>query len=400
MKQLLEKKTKQIVDIVAAHDLNNVSILSGNTGSLFLLCYYAEYTKNDHYREVAEKLIIDMHHKITEGQYYFDFGYSNGLSGYLWALNNLINSGYIELDLSDYFSEALPPISNYMFEKMEEGNYDFLHGALGPANLLVDIIDVFPNNASELKRLNKKLLEKSIYNETKNTLHFVSTVTAKDNEKQSVINLSLSHGMASIIYYLVRCLKNKEVATPEIELALKQIINYYKTNQNVASDNMSFFPSWVKLDGFVEQNSRLAWCYGDIGIGMVLYEAGIFFNDSELKSYALEILKLTAKRRDPIKENVIEGNFCHGASGLVEIYTTIYDLTKDELFLETAKYWLQITLDLATYEDGFAGYKTDLFGKKEYQNNCTLLEGVAGIGLVFLENLMDKSLPWKKALML
>ncbi|NJM79927.1 MAG: hypothetical protein HC854_10465 [Flavobacterium sp.] len=70
------------------------------------------------------------------------------------------------------------------------------------------------------------------------------------------------------------------------------------------------------------------------------------------------------------------------------------------MFLDASNYWLQVTLDLAVHEDGYAGYKTYNGLHKEYHKDCSLLEGATGIALVFLETLLEKPLPWKKSLML
>lgn len=402
MKEILEEKTKIIVDKIANHNYNNMSLLSGNTGSLFLLSYYAEYTKNDEYLEIVEAIIVDTYNKINEATYYLDLGYSNGVTGFLWAINNLLESGHIDIDFDDYFSEVIPRISSFMMSKMEEGNYDFLHGALGPANFLLDIATRFPECYTFLKVFNEKLIQKGIYNKSNNTLYYTSSVLKDKNETEEVINLSLSHGMASIMHYLIRCLEHKELHSEVLIKTLTQIINFYKIHQNPnpVNDDMSYFPSWIKLQNHIPFTSRLAWCYGDLGVGTELFKAALFLNDNELKKYALEILKHTTKRRELKKENVVEGNFCHGSCGLTDVYRTIYKLTKDEIFLETANYWLQITLDLAVHEDGIAGYKTYLGGQKVYKNNSSLLEGATGIAMVFLETLMEKDLPWKKSLML
>jgi lantibiotic modifying enzyme len=195
-------------------------------------------------------------------------------------------------------------------------------------------------------------------------------------------------------------LQHEELYSEVLVEALKRIINVYRLNQNPIATNASYFPSWVKLENHQPFTSRLAWCYGDLGIGTELYRAGEALNDIELKEYALTILKHTVQRREVVKENVADGNFCHGSCGLSEVYRSIYQLTKEQLFLETADYWFNVTLDLAVHEDGIAGYKTYLGGKKIYEYNSSLLEGATGVGMVFMATLLQKELPWKKALML
>lgn len=400
MTNQLEAKTKQIIDVVSQHDFNSLSLLSGDTGSLFLLSYYAEYTKEDRYLEMVEEKIMKMYEKIQESGGHIDCGYSNGISGFLWALNNLNKSGHIDVDLKENFADALPLIYDYMFSKINEGNFDFFHGALGSANLLLDTIDLFPDNTIALRDFNTMLLQIGMVNEEQNTLYYASSVLRANNEPKMVINLSYSHGMAAILYYFIRCMQNEDLATPEIKLGIERMVRFFRNNQNIPSAEMSYFPSWVNIENHVQHNSRLAWCYGDLGIGIVLYQAGELVNDSELMDYALTVLKHTTTRTNPTKENVVEGNFCHGSAGLVQTYRTIYELTKEKIFLEAADYWLQVTVDLAVHEEGYAGYKTYHGRDNIYVNDCSLLEGAAGVAIVFLETLMEKSLPWKQSLML
>lgn len=400
MNQILENKTKEIVDVVFNHDFNSLSLLSGNTGSLFLLSYYAEFTKNEKYLEKVEEIIMDIYSKIQNGEYYINFSYSNGLTGFLWAINNLNESGHIDIDLKEYFEDIIPLIYDFMFEKMEKGDFDFLHGALGPAGFLLDTMSVFPNNLPIIKEFNGLLLSKGIYNDKLDTLYYTSKVIKSENEYEEVINLSLSHGMAAIINYLTRCLAISEIKSNEIEQALRRIVKFYKIHQNPIKEKESCFPSWVKLENHKPFNSRLAWCYGDLGVGLALYNAGEVLSEISLKEYALTILKHSISRIEPSEENVVEGNFCHGSSGLAETYRSIYQITNDADFLKASQYWLKVTLDLATHEDGYAGYKTYHGLKKEYHKDCSLLEGASGIAVVFLETLLQKPLPWKKALML
>jgi lantibiotic modifying enzyme len=281
-----------------------------------------------------------------------------------------------------------------MMGKMDAGEYDFLHGSLGVANYFLDVES--PAAIKLVKDFNKKLMEKGIRNED-DTLSFLSTVNISDTTVP-VVNLSLSHGMASIIYYLQRCLKNKNIASEEIKTSLQQIISFYRKNQNDTAVESSYFPSWIN-NGAPNVKGRLAWCYGDLGVGLVFYRAADVLNDPELKAYGIQILKNTLTRLDPVKESIKEGGICHGGSGLVKMYRTIHRATGINDFNVAANHWLKVTLEQATHADGHAGYKT-YTGERGYENDCGLLEGVGGIGIVFLEELMGRSLPWDKSLLL
>jgi lantibiotic modifying enzyme len=390
----LKNKTTEIVDIVAKEKFNGkIGLLSGTAGSLFLLCYYNEYAKDSAYMDVVEQRVMDAFDIIND-THFSNLTYSNGLTGFLWALKNLNEHEYIDIDLSDVTDSATPLLGDFMMGKMEAGEYDFLHGSLGVANYFLDADD--PASIKLIKDFNKKLVSKAIRNED-DTLSFLSTVNINDTTVP-VINLSLSHGMASIIYYLQRCLQNKNIASEEIKNTLKRIISFYRKNQNDTTVESSYFPSWIQ-EGTPNKKGRLAWCYGDLGVGLVFYKAAVLLNDRELKAYSIQILKNTLTRLDPEKESIKEGGICHGGSGLVKMYRTIHRVTGLPDFNAAADHWLKITLQQATHAEGYAGYKT-YAGERGYENDCGLLEGVGGIGIVFLEELMGKSLPWDKSLLL
>ncbi|HET6226621.1 MAG TPA: lanthionine synthetase C family protein [Bacteroidia bacterium] len=389
--QELRAKTKQIVDAVIREDFKNKNgLLSGTSGTLFLLCYYNEYAKDQRCLEIVEKRISDTMDAINDDPEFSDLSYSSGLTGFLWTLENLNAHQYIELDLNE-FKEAVHPILNdYMMRQLEEGNIDFLHGALGVANYFLDSGDT--RSIEWLKAFNKQLLTKAILNDD-DTISFMTNIY-RENKAVPVVNLGLSHGMASIIYYLQRCLKLEQLNSPELKRALQQLLLFYKRNQNDITVHPSYFASWVGP----EKSSRLAWCYGDLGIGLTFLLAAETLNDQELKNYSIEILKHTCKRMNLSKEGIKDAGLCHGTTGLVKIYRNLYQKTTIPEFKTAGDFWLQKTIEIATHESGHAGYKT--FSIDHYENDCGLLEGISGVGIVFLEELMRKPLSWEKSLML
>src|SRR4051812_20098949 len=156
----LKQKTKQLVDAVVQEDFGNKNgLLSGTSGTLFLLCYYSEYTNNNSYLDVVEKRISDTMDAINNDPNFSDLSYSMGLTGFLWTLDNLNTHHYIDIDLTD-FKESLHPILNdYMMHKMHGGDFDFLHGALGVANYLIDQGDAA--SIKWIEQFNQLLLSKA-----------------------------------------------------------------------------------------------------------------------------------------------------------------------------------------------------------------------------------------------
>ena len=71
------------------------------------------------------------------------------------------------------------------------------------------------------------------------------------------------------------------------------------------------------------------------------------------------------------------------------MFKYMYDETGDERFAETSNYWADATLTLATNEDGPAGYKRyTLETTPPWKDSYTMLEGIAGIGLVIIRGLV------------
>jgi lantibiotic modifying enzyme len=394
MQTELKTKTREIVKIVAEENFDErIGLLSGAAGSLFLLCYYSEYTKDTTYLDIVEQRVLNAFEIINDAGFK-DLTYSNGLTGYLWTLNNLNKHQYIDLDLSEVTDSTAPLLSDFMMHKLDADEYDFLHGALGVANYLLD--DERPDTIKRIKEFNHKLITKAIRNDD-DSLSFLSKVTINDL-RVPVVNLGLSHGMASIIYYLQRCLLNKHIASETIEKTLRKIITFYRRNQNDLTTEISYFPTWIN-DGVPNKKARLAWCYGDLGVGLAFSMAANVLKDEELNSYSCQILKNTLSRVDPETESIKEGGICHGASGLVKIYRTIHRTTGIQEFNAAADHWLKVTLQQASHANGYAGFKT-FAGERGYENNCGLLEGVTGIGIIFLEELMGKALSWDEAILL
>ena len=48
--------------------------------------------------------------------------------------------------------------------------------------------------------------------------------------------------------------------------------------------------------------------------------------------------------------------FCHGHAGRAHLFDRLYQASGDELFADTARYWLRQTLDLRRAGQGFGGF--------------------------------------------
>jgi hypothetical protein len=120
------------------------------------------------------------------------------------------------------------------------------------------------------------------------------------------------------------------------------------------------------------------WCYGDEGIGAVLYAAARSLGDERWQARWLEILAACAHRRPSTERGL---TLCHGAAGMAHLWHRVYQTTGDALFREAALAWLDATL--AGLVDKAAPWPG-------------LLDGTAGIALALAAFVNDVEPAWDR----
>jgi lantibiotic biosynthesis protein len=365
------------------------SLMGGNSGIAIFLYYYWSFTKNDEYLEKANHLILNSFNMLKRID-----SLSSGSAGFMWAINHLINNNFIEGQCDELFSDKDHALFLSMMNDIQEGKFDFLHNALGMGLY-------FLNKSNEhFLQYNEPIvveLEKIATRDT-NDLKWKSLLLP---EKAEVYNLSLSHGISSIIVYLSKAYQ-KDILKEKTKELLDGAITFLLTNKSAKPNplNGAYFPAYIYVNQEnITVGSRLAWCYGDLGIGIAIWQASQALQNNEWREIAIDILLQTTLRKDTNKEGVKDAGFCHGTAGIAHIYNRIYHYTKDIRFKDAAVYWLGETLDKAKFEDGFAGFKA-WYPDQGMVNQEGLLEGIAGIGLVLLAGISTIEPKWDECFLL
>jgi lantibiotic modifying enzyme len=207
--------------------------------------------------------------------------------------------------------------------------------------------------------------------------------------------------MASIISLLVRFYK-RNILRDKISVLVKGAINYLLQNKQDPIFYKYFFPGGITKDGNQKSGlGRLSWCYNDLGISIVLLQAGNAFNNEIWKGEAIQSLLHTSKITDWKEAGVMDAGLCHGTSGIAHLYNRAYTYTGIEIFKSSSIYWFEQSLKIATFENGLAGYKTyrtEKYGGME--NNYSFLEGIAGIGLALISSVSQVDPTWDNALLI
>jgi len=380
----IASKISEIANTLTKSDCKSFGLYGELGGkSLFYSAYY-QYTKDPFWLDCLMKNIELSFNYFNKTSISFSFG--NGAAGlfFLYDYLNRTQGNIINYkEAEDAYKETL---IKAMMEQLESGNYDFIHKSIGIAYYIFK------------DKKNKKLLDSyldtliNIAQKEKNSFWWKDCF---DNDNFGYPNIGVAHGMAGIALFLTFICK--EYQSKKAFLLLRKTIEFILTQEQEHFLG-SYYPTFsLKEKG----KSRLGWCYGDLGIAMALYKAGIVTGNNEYCKKASEIFINSCTRKDLQENLVFDAGLCHGTAGISHIYRRIYFETKDRRFLWANKYWLEETIKMSKYPDGNIGYKS-LSQEGFTKTDNSFLEGISGIGLSLLANLTTnpKFLAWDECLMM
>lgn len=409
----MEKQTKDIIekilheiaeDVIVRFDKgelkNNIGLLSGKAGISLFMFYNSRYFKNEMYEEYAKRILEDVFIDINNDSLLPT--YCNGLAGVGWAVNHLTENGFIEKESLEVLKDFDIYLYNSMIAYSRSGSFDFLHGATGIAFYFTKRIKENENVANYLSEYVEELKKHLIFNDENNSAKIVSTVLDENENPKQVYNLSLSHGMSSIIIILCRIAGISPDHKINCLSLIERFTNYIIDNKNTARDNkLSFFPSYIEIDGTVKkERSRLAWCYGDIGNGFAFLNACELIKDKAVyKENFTEIFDSLSVRTDAKDQLINDSGICHGSSGINVICNVLANIFQLEISESLIDHWQDVTLSYYSNKgndlQGFSMYTKDGF---EYE--LGILNGTTGVGLSFLLNLDNNNMNWTDMLLI
>lgn len=377
--RLMLKKIADYLDKANAESLS-CSLFNGNMGVALFFFYYSKFVSNEYYENRFVDFFEASLNSIDEN---INGTFCMGLGGVFWGIRHLISNGFVD-GKNEYYSNLFRTyICKDVIYHASIGNYDYLHGAIGSATVL-------------LKEMNIKRVDFCV----NRLIHSLDKSAKCENEgifwecfDGRKINISLSHGLSSICIFLAKAYQ-QDICRTITKKLLEKSIKYLLSQEIPSLNRTSMFPSF-SLNDKVYQASRLGWCYGDLGIALALWYYSEALGDNIVRQKVIEILNHSSLRKDSLNSGVKEPGICHGAAGISLIFKKMYSSTGDERFGKTAIYWLSQTLNMANHEDGIVGFNYD-----SDVNPIDLLTGVAGVGLVLLSFLMPESTNWDECLLL
>lgn len=371
-------------------------LLGGYTGCALFYAYYYNLTGKKKYLKKVHRILLQSIEELAATP--LPFSHCNGISGIAWCIQHLIRSGFADADgITDIFEEVDALLGNAMREELDHQRYDFLHEGLGIALYFLEKGDI-ETNGTYLTETVKQLERSAI------TLHggiaWMDHVTPQKNNRRS-FNLGLAHGVPAITAIL-GMIYHQGIERDRAGRLIEGAINRILSARNIPEQEItSLYPVLVDDDNraLTGKQSRLGWCYGDLGIAMLLLNMSNWLQNDTYKEQALQILHHTLQFRDSRNGSVYDACLCHGSAGISHIYRRAYILTDERCLLEGSEKWLVHTLQMNSWKDGAAGFK--FYGKGSYQNSYGLLEGITGIGLSLIAALDTERTPaWDRSLLL
>lgn len=186
---------------------------------------------------------------------------------------------------------------------------------------LSKIVNILYNNAT---RENGKIMWKSIVDFGEKTIGY---------------NFGIAHGIPGILLFLRKMFEIR-ICPNKCKELIKGGIAFLESQMHFSDIYTSIFFDICDLK-YNGGNSRLSWCYGDLGIAyaFILFSLTEGLECEKLNKTALRILKYTTNRRNLKHTGVKDAGLCHGCIGIAHMYNRLYQITQKDFLLKSATYW-------------------------------------------------------------
>lgn len=371
----------------------NASLMGGKMGYALFEAYYNHHFGIEDDSRLWE-YISDSLNQVQEGQMIHSF--ASGISGVAWAFLHLYNQGLLQdegLDaegIIEGLDEGLFEVSMML---LKDGDFDYLHGGLSACLYFLERTPS-PQVASYVEQIVAQLADIAVRFPNGDISWKFRNFNQYTLSDAPNYNLGLSHGTASITAVL-SLLYERGYARELCKQLIEGNLQWMWRVRNKAS--YATFPNTV-TEHPEDQESRLAWCYGDLGIANTFWLAGEKLQNRAWKDIATQTILHTATRHDE-NMRIHDAPFCHGAIGASYIFRKFAKRLQNPFLEETADSWLQKTLEFTLPKDQkevFLSYRGQDIG---YEPNLSILDGEASIGIVLLSE-MGASTAWDRFLLL
>ncbi len=211
---------------------------------------------------------------------------------------------------------------------------------------------------------------------------------------QGTWNLGLSHGVPGVIVLLAELERRR--FGPRVRNLLEDATSWLLAQQ-LETPNPTYYPAWHEVGERDREGTRLAWCYGDLGVCVALANAADALGSTELRD-AASSLALHAATLSRENSGVLDAGLCHGAAGAGHLFLRLHRHLGHEPLLAAARRWFEVTLALGERETTrwrFHHPRPGLRAEHEaWIEDPTFLTGEAGAAIALIGAIEGEILPW------
>jgi len=356
------------------------SLSRGHAGLAVMFAYLSQSTDDARCEELAvERLEASI---AVFAQNPFHPALYSGMTGAGWALAHLSDAEDRADD--DMFTTVDERIRRLLDKSSPMEEYDLINGLVG---IGVYALERLPSRlaAGFLARIVEILSDRAVA-----AAGGITWRTPKarwqpwERERPDLLhaNLGVAHGVPGIIGLLAHTAL-QGVKTDQCCSLVEGAVPWLLEQQLPASAGGRFAYSTSSPEGPAPAPSRLAWCYGDLGIAPVLLAASTATGNDAWRQEAVE-LGLMAAARSLEDSGVQDPGLCHGAAGAGHIFNRLYQATEHPVLLDTARRWFGEALAQWNMRPGIGGFSAlarGADGEAEWVDDVGLLEGAAGVAL-------------------
>ncbi len=364
----------------------NKPIIAEDLGAMIFEATLYKYSKQEAYKQRAKELLTNLKQRLH--QHNLGSGFHEGFEGILYTIQYLKKCNVIDTnDLTDDLEKHLLKSLHIDFN----ANYfDTLHGSIGK---LLFYIDPEYKDQQRTKTLIDQFLT-SLYKNKNEGFNGFFWYDSNESEK-GLINLGMAHGISGVLAFLVR-LKELKYDHSLLDPLIEGIINSLFSFRNKITTVSGFPDHYAEDINSRNINSRLGWCYGDLGITHTLVYAYSVLKRNDLLQAAIPILEKLILRTISNsglthfeRYSFFDNGFCHGISGIAYMLQKINNHLESPQINKRVMYWKNQLLHNLETQLSIEGdiYYPWYRQNKEYSytldKEC-MLDGLCGTGLVLL----------------
>jgi hypothetical protein len=214
---------------------------------------------------------------------------------------------------------------------------------------------------------------------------------------EGYFNLGVAHGVPGVAQFLSDLIEAGAAPANTTEL-LHDCISWLLAKRRPVS-SPTLFSSWYVPGEADSGDSRLGWCYGDLGITVVLDRIASQLGDTALAASVDELADRCA--RWPMERaSIVDAGLCHGAIGVAHIFNVMSQRRVNPRCEQAAAYWYEYGLRLRRPGTGVAGYIAWRPDPSVPNGDASFLAGAVGIGLGLQAAISNVTPRWDQRLML